>query len=123
MSHLSEIHRTTGRRNFILLNNIAKRRLPTPLRISGKEKNGWRQRKSCKGHQGPSEPQPAKNSLFLKSSPREKVNSSGETKMIIYPPQRRVISETNYFSVAGALRGPEVPYNFLLCRQPFFPFL
>jgi len=41
----------------------------------------------------------------------------------VYPPRWRVISKTNYFSAAGALRGPEVPYNFLLCRQPSFLFL
>ena len=108
---------------FILLKNIAKRRLPTPLRISGKVKNRLAAKqkvvRSIRGPQGPSR---RRTVCFWNPVPEKRSTPLAKEKMIAYPPQWRVISKTNYFSAAGALRGPEVPYNFLLCRQPFFLF-
>ena len=107
---------------FILLKNIAKRRLPTPLRISRKRSTAGGKAKSCKGHQGPSGPQPPKNNLFLRS----RDVAAGRLLFLFrhwsWPFLWDWISKTNCCSPAGALRAPDAPYNFSSSANRFLYF-
>ena len=95
---------------FILLKNIAKRRLPTPLRISGKKKTIGGKGKVLRGIRGPQGPSRRKTICFWNPVPEKKSTPLSRQKW--YSPRRDAAwsPEQTIFRRLGP-RGPLMPFT------------